>query len=378
MPSVHAFLSVSLTILGSLVTACQNQAEFVGDHQSKLQGEGSSFQFDCGDQDTVVLEPNAASEPISLKGDLCPQSQGKLKVLFMVDYSLSMGPHQRDDESTLYPGSDPFTDGTCGRFKAAKAIIETLKTTFQEQVQIEVGMIPFAADVVTEHQLPLTPLEAFHQNMSASSFCAHITDGDRYGTDRENPGAIDYRTVSSNTGTNFAKALQRANDWLKGDGKKLTYFISDGYPTIDLNGLPDDDSALADGVRIADLIRRYIPNHTFNGLLLGPPEDQVSLTAMTQVAGDPTRVRHAHHANQLADEILKFPPPIFLEGSAQAQLSAGSRQMAIEIDMHAVSQEQWSWETQPFELLSMNSQVLSISARSTDGATYQRTFTIDP
>jgi hypothetical protein len=74
-----------------------------------------------------------------VEGEFCPTATNELTVVFVVDYSASMGKHVNKEASEEREGNDPQIDGSCGRLRAAEAIIAKLQAERSSGDQINVA-----------------------------------------------------------------------------------------------------------------------------------------------------------------------------------------------------------------------------------------------
>lgn len=130
----------------------------------------------------------------SLKGLICPSSTNRLFVLFIIDHSGSMGRHN-DPSLGRLPGNDPQVDGSCGRLRAARAVINQLNQTKFNGDEIRIAMIPFASDVLHKKVVEPILLEDFESALNSETFCQYIVqneemDGTEDSISNPNPGGL--------------------------------------------------------------------------------------------------------------------------------------------------------------------------------------------
>ncbi len=345
-----------------------------------------------GDEPLPVFPPIPVPNPMKavarIKGQFCPTSHNKLTVLFVVDYSGSMGRHIEAAGQPEHPGNDPQVNGSCGRLRAAQAIIGKIKAEARAGDTVEIGMVPFAGGIVTNRIQKITNLPAFEALVTKDTFCQYVVQDASFGYDPTNPGGIDGPTSllggllgigKVDSSTNYNAAFTAAESLLTGVyGRKVTYFISDGEPT---SGGADPVAA---GIAAGKSLRDHVDNLTVNGVLLGSigPSAQAVLE---QVAGSPDRVRVADSADQLAAQIALFPDASIDAASGRATLTADPYPRA-DLGLHylnpdATNPKIWVYETQAFVLLGKPGvstlNVVEITARGADGTSYSAVVKIN-
>ena len=102
---------------------------------------------DLPKKDPEVIPPQAKVHA-KVKGRFCPQAKNKLTVLFVVDYSGSMGRHVPVQGQAEIPGNDPQIAGSCGRLRAAQAIVSKIRAEKVPTDSVEIGMVPFAGGII--------------------------------------------------------------------------------------------------------------------------------------------------------------------------------------------------------------------------------------
>jgi hypothetical protein len=326
-----------------------------------------------------VAVPDDGKVVTKVKGAFCPQSRHALTVLLVVDYSGSMGRHVHDQGGPEVPGNDPQVNGSCGRLRAAQAILDRIMRDKAPGDTVNVGMVPFAGGIVTSKVIPLVDAAAFTAHVNKDEFCQYVVQDASFGYDPINPGGIDgggsgfLGLGSVDSSTNYRAAFTAAQSMLSGVyGRKAVYFVSDGEPT---SGGADPVQA---GIEAGRALRANVDNLTLNGLLLGamgPGAEQV----LVEVAGSPDRVRRAESADELANEILNFPDASIDESTGRATLfvapypaaNLGLRYLAKDPSRDGV----WRYETQPFVLMGRPGEtvlnLVEVTAQGSDGSTYR-------
>jgi hypothetical protein len=338
--------------------------------------DGGKPGTDLPKKDPEVLPPQAKVHA-KVKGRFCPQAKNKLTVLFVVDYSGSMGRHVPVQGQAEIPGNDPQIAGSCGRLRAAQAIITKIRAEKVPTDSVEIGMVPFAGGIITNKIISITDLASFEALVSKDTFCQYVVQGSSFGYDPVNPGGIEGPAGFLGLGrvdssTNYTAAFTAAQSMLQGVyGRKVTYFISDGQPT---SGGADPVQA---GITAGRMLRDSVDNLVLNGLLLGQTGPE-ALNVLAQVAGSPERVRRADNADELAKEILEFPEASIDEQSGRATLTVAPYP-AADLGLRYLSKDSnspgvWVYETQPFVLLGKPGQVtlneVLVTAKGSDGSTH--------
>ena len=330
-----------------------------------------------------IVIPTPVRVVTQVRGQFCPKATNHLTVLFVVDYSGSMGRHIPASGQPENPGHDPQINGSCGRLRAAQAIIADINASRSPGDQIDVGMVPFAGGIVTNKFIQIQSLDSFAAQVSKDSFCQYVVQDPSFGYDPQNPGGIDGPQGILGIGqvdasTNYRAAFTAAESLLgRVYGRKVAYFISDGEPT---SGGSDPVQA---GIDAGRSMRDHIDNFTLNGLLLGN-EGAAAQDVLVQVTGSADRVRMADNADDLAKQIMSFTTAAIDETSGDATLSVAPYPTA-EIGLHYLGQDAshpgiWQYETQPFVLLgnpgTTTLNIVDVTARGQDGSTYRSTVTI--
>jgi hypothetical protein len=321
--------------------------------------------------------PEAAKVITKVKGQFCPKSSRELTVLFVVDFSGSMGRHKPENGGPIEDGNDPQINGSCGRMRAAQAIIGKLKQDRKPGDKINVAMVPFAGGIVTKKIIGVKTLDQFESLVSKDSFCQYVVQGSSFGYDPQNPGGIDghgglFGLDSVDSSTNYRAAFTAAGSFLSTVyGRKVVYFVSDGEPT---SGGSDPVAA---GIEAGRILRDSVDNLTLNALLLGNPGPQAQ-QVLVQVAGSPDRVRHAEDADELATKILEFGTAGIDEQSGLATLTVEGYPEA-DLGLKYLEQSQndqdvWVYETKPFVLLGIPGKevinLVEVIAKGTDGSVH--------
>lgn len=348
-----------------------------------------TFTIGCDDPAEVVIpfeRPITDQIEARVQGDICPDSTDGLTVVFLVDFSGSMGPHFDEDIGQDSPGNDPFDGQTCGRYEAAKRIVEKIAADKKAEHIVNVAMIPFSNQAIEPLVVSPLDIEEFkNEQMRPEVFCGYVPVPGNEG----HPGAItDLQGIAS--GTNYGAAFRRTERALVPQNNSqvldntVIYFISDGEPTVATpGGRENREAARQTGLLAGNSLRNNsaIKNLTFNALYLGNTQDknsaayQNSQEILVEVSGSPDRVRRVQDAEQLANEILNFPgATINLDASRYSEMArlkviwnddAGNQQIWPRADeepdpngaqlgiqsLHETGEKKWTYTTQPFVLL---------------------------
>jgi len=292
----------------------------------------------------ILPDKNGKARMAELTGSICPKPQrpSRITVLFLIDWSGSM--------QTM----DPKVGDSCGRLQAAKAITSYLKNSADPSTVVQEGMIPFSTAVDVTGIIPLADVDTFAQSLVADKFC---------------------RAAGA---TNYHAPLQQARYMLQGvQGRVLIYFITDGAPNVKLDGsfsFDNDPTVIGHAIDAGRALKDVTPGVTLNSILLGA-QAATAQSTMTNVTGDPNRVKLVSNATDLAGSILKFEPPTLVPTSATATLTSGgvSKQVAIaSIDPDPNNPGNWIFKTAPFELEGLDG-TLEVEVKDSDGGSSKST-----
>ena len=325
------------------------------------EGGPLSYALNCDKQDPLTVElKSKADRKIKINGEFCPKSYGKLNVLFVVDFSGSMGPHMG------LPGSDPgsFFTQSCGRRKAVESIIAKLKADMRANDDINVGLIQFGNDARVAQ--PLSKIASFENS------------------------AISYRSLcGSNLGaTNYEAALKRTKESLANiDGNKVVFFVSDGLPTAYLGGDPsvsEEEISKQKGQEAAKELATETQNLSLNVVYLSGENKNDSISYLAELTGDKNRVKVADNAELLAEKIveLSIPSVLINKETISAELVFGTQKKAIKIvkiEEDATRPSVWVFESEEFTALGKTgSEALNqISIKVMDSAKVEHKQRID-
>ncbi|MCX6128514.1 MAG: VWA domain-containing protein [Proteobacteria bacterium] len=317
----------------------------------------------------------------SIKGRFCPTVSDNLTVLFIIDFSGSMGPNTPDPNAVSYQpttGNDPRTGQgsakTCGRLQA----VETIMSKFQEADKVNVGMVTFASDIVESHSAaPVTAASFKTSRLNAgvklNSFCSYIAPDTSYANQE-----MTVQNSQLRGSTNYAAAFDRAYEYLKTvKGRKAVYFITDGRPTAG-----GADPFLAGQQSAAQL--KTIENLYFNAFFLqykqsGMQEDKQGFDNLVKTIGAPERVVRVDSAAQLAIEVGKEKPANFDASQIKASLTVDPYQPEAQLKVLSFAQDPanpkaWLYETEAFVLLGKDAVVypnkVKVTAKALDGTNH--------
>jgi hypothetical protein len=318
---------------------------------------------------------------MNVKGRFCPTVSDNLTVLFIIDFSGSMGPNTPDQSNMSFQaaaGNDPRTMAgavkTCGRLQAVEAIL----AKFKAGDKVNVGTVTFASDIVNSHTTAPVDAQTFRTTRLAeasklSNFCSYIAPDSSFANQEM---AVANANVTG--ATNYAAAFNRAFDFLRNvTGRKAVYFITDGRPTAGGN------DPVAAGRNAAARLKT-IENLYFNAFFLqnkqsGLQEDKVGFDNLVQTIGAPERVVRVDSAAQLAVEVGKDQVASFDPSQIQASLTIKPYEPEADLKVLSFAQDPanpkaWVFETQTFVLLGKGDDVydhrVKVSAKAKDGTVH--------
>ncbi len=344
----------------------------------------------------------------SVTGRFCPGTQEKrlketIKIVFLVDFSGSMGRHRpmREYYQSLglsvpemvstedADGNDPWglyntSTGqreTCGRFEAANRIL----SAYAQHENIEVAVIPFASNVITNanYVRPLSPLGG--NPMPIQSFCSYI-QAENHPDYPPSTGAIPAITGldlnARQDMTNYQAAFQRAQQELSRQyGRKLVYFITDGQPTITNAGFnPDLDQTAAASIAAGQALRD-MPNLDLHAVVLG-----IQNPKTTEIFEAITKSPDFIHSVESVTDFIYYPKDYPL---GEFDISLNTQTAAANLwvkpydpqNLNLVrfdkinSVNEWEWQTQKFTLLGIPGQsvdnLVRVSAQDEFGFTLE-------
>ena len=355
------------------------------------------FTLDCGEQDKVISYSNSKNTRViaTIEGKVCAtttteNSTSSMNVVFVVDYSASMGPSYEEDGVTTTAGHDPLqggslANGTCGRLQGAQAVINQLMSKYSNE-QVYVSFVGFATEAVTT----ITPrrIDTFKSKyLNAEVFCRYVKQPSWTGSDA---GFIP-NTDNSASGTNYIDALNRATDLLKGNKKpsNQVYFITDGEQSRNIPGKNITDDA---AIKAADGLRASVLTATINAIYLNAnlsdSRSQTAINVLTEIARSSDRVKSVSSAADLANSLDDFeetqvliktsdyPKSAVLSVPSYADINLGIQSIKANEDNTV-----WTYRTQPFYLVttktgSTPNKVL-INLQSTEGTSLNNSITIN-
>jgi Mg-chelatase subunit ChlD len=335
-----------------------------------IENAGTCIEQQNKDFNYLDVEgPRSERIEARLKGEICPRKTANVNVLFVVDFSASMGRHVPEGGGPVQNGNDPLINGQCGRLAAIKTVIEKMKRTVNENTNVRMALIPFAGSVVQPFIVKVMGIHQFDQAATAERLCRYVMQNEQYSA----AGALSQSQAGSSSATNYAAAFQASVGALqRARGRNLIYFITDGEPSR-----PKPDPA-AIGIRYAEQLRRSIANLTFNSLILGSkrPEAERVLTAVT---GASERVRYVERAEELAEAIAQFSDGTINPNNPKNTgwmyvTPYPARRLGLERFVETGTQE-FTYITKPFVLLGIPGQTVSnrivIESFGRDGSTHQ-------
>ncbi len=367
-------LLICLTAFGA--QAC-NETSFKSGNEKKpgeqvtpvLQPTNQNIKIPCKDgvSKLVTTVTGSAKTSLVVDGEFCgvpgKTETGKLTAFFILDFSGSM------------QQNDPIVAGSCGRLKAAQAIVSKLESSLKDGVELSAGLLQFGDRALP----PFNPedLDSFKSHLTEAKFCEN-----------------------TRSATNYQAAFEAAKEVLaKVDGQKVIYFISDGMPTVSANSNGTvftgqiDTVVYEDGVKAAASLRE-LKDMTLNAVYLGAnqgldgaPASFVPETYLEQITGDKKNVKLANNADALAAEIVKFETPDVSEldtASVKGEVSAEgftTRSFAVKnLVKDPTKAGVWTFSTDAVELFASNTKAVAnkikISIKGSDGKVYDALATV--
>ena len=341
--------------------------------------------FRChGDGDASTGEIEFTGKPeerihAMVKGEFCPASTEKINVLFIVDFSASMGRWRKTDADNWREGNDVQQNGTCGRLKAAQAIMNKFDQQLVANNRINVGTIAFAGDIVADYSdTNLQSAQNYQAQLTSERYCRFVAQSTAPAA--QAPGAIApqssrFGRSAINGHTNYQAAFDKARGMLAGvKGRSVVYFISDGAPTL------PSQNAIEAGDAAGKTLRDTVGNMTVNALMLGA-QNAGAEDVLKKVTGS-NRIVYAQNAAQLDEKILTFPEASIDEGTVAARMNVApypERALGV-ADIKKTNKKIWTYLTQPFVLLGQPGETtdnkLTVTAKGQDGSTMTSVITI--
>ncbi|HET9236818.1 MAG TPA: vWA domain-containing protein [Oligoflexus sp.] len=357
---------------------------------STLVESPSDLSCEATSDKTIRVSPNEGADikvkddarvVMNVKGRFCPTVSDNLTVLFIIDYSGSMGPNTPDQSNMSFQaaaGNDPRimvgAQKSCGRLQAVEAIL----AKFKAGDKVNVGTVTFAGDIVGSHTTAPVDAQTFKDTRLAeasklSNFCSYVAPDASFANQ-------EMAVPNANVGgaTNYAAAFNRAYDFLRNvKGRKAVYFITDGRPTAGGN------DPVAAGKNAAAKLKT-IENLYFNAFFLqnkqsGLQEDKVGFDNLVQTIGAPERVVRVDSAAQLAVEVGKEQIASFDPTQIKGSLTIEPYEPEADLKVLSFNQDPanpkaWVFETQTFVLLGKGDDVythlVKVSAKAKDGTVH--------
>lgn len=375
--SRSAFLNGIMVCLSAVLAQGCNETSFKSGNK-KEPGEQTpiskptqkSIKIPCKDGESKMSTTVSGSvkTSVSIEGEFCgipgKTAEGNLTAFFILDYSGSM------------LRNDPIVDGSCGRLKAAQAIVAKLESSINKDVKLSAGLLQFDDKALP----PVLPeaLNSFKSHLIESKFC-------------ENTGGA----------TNYEAAFTAAKDVLKNvEGNKVIYFISDGLPTKAGTGgitsiFTDSTDVHAAGTKAAESLRSEVKDLTLNAIYLGNIDDGLQdldpdvkpETYLEQITGDKKNVKLAANADALAAEIVKFDTPDVSEldqetikGEVIAKGFSAKTFDVKNLIKDPTRDGVWTFSTDAIDLFSSSEKPVAneikISIKGSDGKVYEAVATV--
>ncbi len=259
---------------------------------------------------------------VKVSGELCPSQTlvGDVTVMFVIDHSGSM-------EGAAGEGpNDPTSGGSCGRLRAAEAIVKKYQT--MTNANVRVGVVGFSG--IARVDVPTQDLAQFSSSLDDSVFCG----ADRF--------------LAS---TNYEAAFGTATSALRNEqGKKVVYFISDGSPTVGGRDPRQAGLDAAKGLRQIGDLTLYALFVGYHGGNANNPQGYLE-----SLTGDPGNVRVTSNADDLvkAADTLAQPNLTIDPKKMTVVLSTGNEVKPVAIEKfveRADAPGHFVWVTELFEL----------------------------
>lgn len=309
-----------------------------------------TVEFSSSDGADYKVQDNANVD-VAIKGRFCLPELESLTVLFVIDFSGSMGPSA---SSNVQPaaGHDPRamygTSKSCARLQAVETIVSKVK----DRANVSIGTIAFASNIVESHSQAPMDVKKFAEAKLAedsklNNFCSYIAPGASFANqEMAVPGA------KVGSGTNYAAAFNRAHDALKNiKGRKALYFITDGRPTEPNDPVGTSKIAMNRLKTIEGLaINAFFLQNTQSGLA----EDKEGFDNLVQTVGTDSRVLRVDSAAQLAQELAKDQFNSFDAAKIQASIVVESQEekplKIVSFTQDSAPDKAWVFETESFTL----------------------------
>ncbi len=359
------------------------------------------FTLDCGEQDKVISYSNSKNTRViaTIEGKVCAtttteNSTSSMNVVFVVDYSASMGPSYEEDGKTTTAGHDPLqggslANGTCGRLQGAQTVINQLMSKYSNE-QVYVTLVGFATHVhnVDGKQIQPARIDEFKSSyLNAKYFCRYVKQPTWTGSDA---GFIP-NTDNYASGTNYIDALNQATALLRSNKKpnNQVYFITDGEQSHNIPNMNITDDA---AIKAADRLRASVLTATINAIYLNAnlsdSRSKEDIEVLTEIARSSDRVKSVSSAADLANSLDDFeetqvliktsdyPESAVLSVPSYADINLGIQSIKANEDNTV-----WTYRTQPFYLVttktgSTPNKVL-INLQSTEGTSLNNSITIN-
>jgi hypothetical protein len=304
---------------------------------------------------------------VQVVSEFCPEIQEAKEriVMFIVDFSGSMIAEHGDISQPL-PPSDPSIQNSCGRLRAAEALITKIQQA-QSVVSYRIALVGFGT--FAQLKVPLVSIEQFTNYLNHDTFCGAYVDGL----------------------TNYQEAFDVAHKALQNQKSPVSaFFISDGRPTKYSNslfGIDDPIVAKEKGREAAHDMRAEIADFTLKGILLGQdPQANELLGYLAQLTGDSKSVRQAENADDLVTQIigLGLPGALMRERTATARQKYLNGERPVDLETfseHPSKNRVWTYMTKPFELMGQRGLTVAnsilVTARRIDNQVLESKFVID-
>ena len=291
-----------------------------------------SINCEVEGQSTFAVFQNANSNSFDIAGDICldPLEQDP-RYLFIVDVSGSMEAHFDTNLGTDVEGSDPFTNNTCGRYEAIKSILDQSKTKTGEHIG-KAALILFSSNV-NANSTDFMEIDEFYNELTPEKICLGLDS------------------------TNYETAFNQAQSLLEGEESslKLTYFISDGLPTVVNNPFANISQTLINNTSV-EAGRNFVSSDASIQLFqvfLGTREAE-GLSVLEDIAGDlaSTNIRKVENASELAQALSDFSFIDLKKENITITIDAISGPINLNIldSIENGTISRWYWQTEPLTL----------------------------
>ncbi len=275
---------------------------YIGDQKPPVgitRGDNGTVTYDlkCKIPPALQTLNGPRSTGIQFRGEVCPVATNELVVMFVNDESGSM----RDADPSFLGGLFG-----CGRYSAAKELMNYIASVKSDSDRIFVGLVTFGTGAVI--RTGLVPFDTFRQtHLRASNFCDY-KNGDAAATDYDEAFVLTQQVLA-----------QKPSTGLSATASEAVFLISDGMPTAsrtvpfsDTHPVGSDgfNAPQRDGLNSSRLLSPYAK---LSALYLDRPQPGRSngdpRTYLNALTKDPNRVAIASNAKDLASKMAELALP---------------------------------------------------------------------